>query len=176
MRRFRYTFYCALVLLLSSGAWQPAVAQEPNIGFTSDFGVLRGAPDGTHFAMSFGLDYYVDRAFSFGLMTLFTPASQLNTYGFAGVAKYHIRFDAVTIVPFAGLGFIHMNLDKSGPPRIDDSSTSYWIPLGLSAELPVNSNIALSTTLMVNLHRMQLSPIPRDDTSVAVLFGVHFGP
>ncbi|GKS56860.1 hypothetical protein YTPLAS18_03870 [Nitrospira sp.] len=163
-------------MFLSIAGWHFAAAQEPNIGFTTDLGALSGAPDGTHFAMSFGLDYYVDRAFSFGLMTLFTPTGELNTYGFAGVAKYHIRFDAVTIVPFAGLGFIHMNLDKSGPPRIDDSSTSYWIPLGISAELPVSSNIALSSTLMVNLHRMQLSPIPRDDTSIAILFGVHFGP
>lgn len=151
-------------------------AQESRIGFTTDLGLLQGAPDGSHFAMSFGLDYYVDPSFSFGLMTLFTPASSLNTYAFAGVAKYHIRFDRFTLVPFAGLGFVHMNLDKISPTRVDDHSTSHWIPIGVSAEYTVSEKIALSTTLMLNLHRIRLNPIERDDTSLALLFGVHFGP
>ncbi len=153
-----------------------AHAQESRIGFTTDLGLLQGAPDGSHFAMSFGLDYYVDPSFSFGVMTLFTPASSLNTYAFAGVAKYHIRFDQFTLVPFAGLGFVHMNLDKSNPTRVDDHSTSHWIPIGVSAEYTVSEKIALSTTLLVNLHRIRLNPIERDDTSLALLFGVHFGP
>lgn len=153
-----------------------AHAQESRIGFTTDLGLLQGAPDGSHFAMSFGLDYYVDPSFSFGMMTLFTPASSLNTYAFAGVAKYHIRFDRVTLVPFAGIGFIHMNLDRAAPTRIDDSSTSHWIPIGVSAEYTVSDKIALSSTLMVNLHRIRLNPVDRDDTSLALLFGVHFGP
>ncbi len=149
---------------------------DNRFGFTSDLGLLRGAPDGTHFALGFGLDYYVDPAFSIGLMTLFTPASNLNTYAFAGAAKYHIHFDSFSLVPFAGLGFMHMNLDKGGASRIDSSDTSHWIPLGVSAEYTVNEGIALSTTVMVNLHRIRLDPIERDDTSIAILFGVHFGP
>lgn len=153
-----------------------AQAQESRFGFTTDLGLLSGSPDGTKFALSFGLDYYVDPSFSFGLLTLFTPASDLNTYGFAGVAKYHIRLDRVTLVPFAGLGFMHMSLDAGGPPRVDASDTSHWIPLGISAEYPVTSGIALSTTVMVNLHAVRLSPLERDDTSIAALFGVHFGP
>lgn len=154
----------------------PSVAQESHVGFTTDLGVLTGAPDGAHFALGVGLDYYVDPAFSLGLMTLFTPASNLNTYGVAAAAKYHIRFDQVTLVPFAGIGVMHMNLDRPGPARVDDSSTSHWVPLGLSLEVPLNRNLALSTTVLVNLHRIRLSPLDRDDTSLALLFGVHFGP
>jgi hypothetical protein len=29
---------------------------------------------------------------------------------------------------------------------------------------------------MVDLHAIRLSPLERDDTSIAALFGVHFGP
>ncbi len=164
---------CALVLTVLPPS---AKAQESRIGFTTDLGVLQGAPDGSHFAMSFGLDYYVDPSFSFGLTTLFTPASSLNTYAFAGVAKYHIRFDRFTLVPFAGIGFIHMNLDRGAPTRIDDSSTSHWIPIGVSAEYTVSDKIAISSTFLLNLHRIRLNPVDRDDTSLALLFGVHFGP
>lgn len=164
---------CCSILL--SGI-HPAQAQEPRFGFNTDLGLLSGSPDGTKFALSFGLDYYLDREFSFGLLTLFTPASDLNTYGFAGVAKYHIRLARVTLVPFAGLGFMHMSLNTGGPPRVDASDTSQWIPLGISAEYPVTSGVSLSTTVMVNLHAITLSPLERDDTSVAALFGVHFGP
>ena len=176
MRQILHRCCWALTLFLCIAGPSRGFAQENRFGFSTDLGALTGAPDGTHFAMSFGLDYYIDPAFSFGLMTLFTPASELNTYAFAGAAKYHIRFDEVTIVPFAGLGFIHMNLDQGGPNRIDDSSTSYWIPLGISAEFPVSSNIALSTTFMFSLHRIQINPIPRDENSLTILFGVHFGP
>ncbi|MGE3153291.1 MAG: outer membrane beta-barrel protein [Nitrospiraceae bacterium] len=164
---------CIWVLLSGVAAAQ---AQEPRFGFTTDLGLLSGSPDGTKFALSFGLDYYVDRSLSFGLLTLFTPASDLNTYGFAAAAKYHFRLNRVNLVPFAGLGFIHMSLDTGGPPRVDASDTSHWIPLGITAEYPVTSGVALSTTVMVNLHAIRLSPLERDDTSVAALFGLRFGP
>lgn len=175
MRRRVLALLCTLAVSLTFPAITPAAEQENRIGFTTDLGVLTGAPDGSHFAMGFGLDYYVDPSFSLGLMTLFTPASNLNTYAFAAAAKYHIRFDRFTLVPFAGAGFVHMNLDRTSP-RVDDSSTSVWIPLGMSAEFPVSGNIALSTTVLLNLHRIRLSPMDRDDTSVGLLFGVHFGP
>lgn len=175
MTALRGLAVCLFLWTLLSGV-APAQAQESRFGFTTDLGLLSGSPDGTKFALSFGLDYYVDPSFSFGLLTLFTPASDLNTYGFAGVAKYHIRLNRVTLVPFAGLGFMHMSLDTGGPPRVDASDTSHWIPLGISAEYPVTSGVALSTTVMVNLHAIRLSPLERDDTSIAALFGVHFGP
>jgi len=176
MPRYFLIVLLALAPCLLMGQVEDAVAEENRIGFTTDLGVLQGAPDGSHFAMGFGLDYYVDPSFSFGLMTLFTPASSLNTYAFAGVAKYHIRFDNFTLVPFAGLGFIHMNLDRNSPTRVDDSSTSHWIPIGVTGEFPVGDNISLSSTLLVNLHGIRLSPLDRDDSSIALLFGVHFGP
>jgi hypothetical protein len=129
--------------------------------------------------MGLGLDYYVDPNFSFGGLVLFTPVGDLTQIAAAGAAKYHLRFNnGVNLVPFAGLGLIHADLDRGNAPnRIDRNDTSHFIPLGLSLEYQVGPTIAFSSTLMVNLHHITLSPPIQDDsTSVALLFGIRWGP
>lgn len=60
--------------------------------------------------------------------------------------------------------------------RIDRNDTSHFIPLGLSVEYQVGPTIAFSSTLMVNLHHITLSPpVPNDSTSMALLFGIRWG-
>ncbi len=85
----------------------------------------------------------------------------------------------VNLVPFAGVGLLHADLDKySGPGRIDRNDTSYWIPIGVSAEYQLTPKLALANTLLFNLHNIDLSPSisERDTTSVTLLFGFRFGP
>lgn len=103
----------------------------------------------------------------------------LTQIGVAGVAKYHLRLDhGMNIVPFAGIGLLHADLNRgSGPSKVDRNDTSHFIPLGLSLEYQVGPNIAFSTTLMVNLHHITLSsPVSDDNSSVALLFGIRWGP
>lgn len=147
-------------------------------GFGTDVGFWSGTVDGTRFAMSFNVDYYVDRAFSVGAMTLFTPVGDLTNIGFAATAKYHYRMGKVNLVPFAGIGLLHSDLDKgTGPGRIDRNDTSHWIPIGLSAEYQLTPKLALANTLLFNIHSIDLSPsVERDTTSVTLLFGFRFGP
>ncbi len=147
-------------------------------GFGTDVGFWSGTTDGTRFAMSFNVDYYVDRAFSIGGMTVFTPAGDLTNIGFAATAKYHYRMDKVNLVPFAGIGLLHSDLDKgTGPGRIDRNDTSHWIPIGISAEYQLTPKLALANTLLFNIHSIDLSPsVERDTTSVTLLFGFRFGP
>ncbi len=159
----------------------PAAAESLSnrFGFGTDIGFWSGTSDGTRFAMSFSLDYYVDRAFSIGAMSLFTPGGDLTNIGFAATAKYHYRMGNVNLVPFAGVGLLHADLDKySGPGRIDRNDTSYWIPIGVSAEYQLTPKLALANTLLFNLHNIDLSPSvnERDSTSVTLLFGFRFGP
>jgi hypothetical protein len=78
-----------------------------------------------------------------------------------------------------GFGLIHADLDKgTGPGRIDRNDTSWYVPIGISLEYQVIRTIALTSTLIVNLHDINLSPsLPENDTtSVALLFGFNFGP
>lgn len=147
-------------------------------GFGTDIGFLSGTVDGTRFALGFNLDYYVDRAFSIGPMLLLTPTGDLTTIAIAGVARYHYRTGPVGLVPFAGLGLVHADLDRSaGPGRIDRNDTSHFIPLGVTLEYYLAPKLALSSTLMVNLHDLNFDPPVGDDrTSVALLFGMRFGP
>jgi hypothetical protein len=158
----------------------PLRAEEGRWGFGSDLGFTSGTVDGTVFTLGFNLDYYVDRNFSFGGMMLLSPAGDLFQVAFAGVAKYHIRLkNGLNIVPFTGIGLIHADLDRgTGPGSVDANDTSWYVPIGLSLEYQVLHNIALSSTLIVNLHDINLQPsIPqKDTTSVALLFGVSFGP
>ncbi|HET6675875.1 MAG TPA: hypothetical protein VFG71_11065 [Nitrospiraceae bacterium] len=158
---------------------RPGFAQENRWGFGTDLGVWTGTTDGSVFALGLHLDYYLDHNFSFGGLTLFTPAGDLTQVGIAGAAKYHLRFpNGVNLVPFVGLGLIHADLDRGrGAGRIDRNDTSHFIPLGLSLEYQVGPTIAFSSTLMVNPHHITLSPpVPDDSTSVALLFGIRWGP
>jgi hypothetical protein len=153
-------------------------AQERTWGFGSDLGFISGTVDDTIFALGFNLDYYPTAAFSVGPMVLFSPGGDLTEVAFAGVGRYHFRFRAFNLVPFTGVGFVHASLDRgSGLSRVDESDTSFYIPLGLAAEYPLNPNLTLSSTLIVNIHDLDLGPVVGSDhTSVALLFGFRFGP
>lgn len=168
----------ALAATATLTAAAPAAAQENRFGFGTDVGVWTGTVADERFALGFNLDYYLGRAFSVGPMILLAPTGDLTEIAFAPVARFHIRLTNVNLVPFAGAGFVHADLDRGqGPGRVDTNDTSYYIPLGLTAEVPVNRNIALAATLLVNLHNLELDPpVGDDDTSVALMFGVRFEP
>lgn len=167
-------------LLLGFCPWAVPVQAQGNWGFGSDVGLMTGTVDGTIFNLGFNVDYYPDRNFSFGPMMQMTPSGDLFQISFAGVGKYHVRFgNGVNLVPFTGIGLIHVSLDRgAGPARIDRNDTSWYIPIGLSLEYQVVRNIALSSTLIVNLHDINLSPSlsEKDSTSVSLLFGLRWGP
>ncbi len=171
---------CALMLaLVLMAAVESAPAQESGWGFGTDLGFITGTTNNTVFALNFQADYYVAREFSIGPMFQWVPAGDLKQYAFAGAARYHYRVnEKFNIVPFAGIGFIHADLDtvRNGV-RIDRNDTSHYIPIGVAFEYQVNPRLAFSNTLMVNLHDINMSPsLQRDTTSVTVLFGMRFGP
>ncbi len=168
------------ILLWTVVAPISAHADENRWGFGSDLGLTTGTVDGTAFALGFNLDYYADRNFSFGPMMQISPTGNLFQIAFAGVGKYHLRLNnGINLVPFTGLGLIHADLDRgTGPSQINRNDTSWYIPIGLSLEYQVIHNIALSSTLMVNLHDINLQPsLPeKDRTSISLMFGFRWGP
>jgi len=172
----------ALAGLLAATSVMSAVergeAQENRWGVGTDVGFISGSVDGTVFALNFNLDYYLDRAFSFGPMLQLVPSGDLTQIAMAGVARYHFRFDAVNVVPFAGIGFVHASLERgSGPGSVDTNDTSHYIPLGVTFEYQLARKLALASTVMLNLHNLNMDPpLGRDSTSVTVLFGFRFGP
>lgn len=170
-----------LAILIATSSLFPArsSAQPVEWGFGTDLGLWTGTTNDTVLTLGLNLDYYPDPNFSIGPMMLLTPVGDLTQIAFAGAAKYHFRFtNGINLVPFAGLGLVHADLNRGeGPGKIDRNDTSHFIPLGLSIEYQSSPNIAVSTTLMVNLHNITLSPPVEDDTtSVALLFGLHWGP
>ena len=157
----RAGFMAALVLLSVSVAPSILTAQETQHrwGFGTDVGFTSGTVNGTVFTLGFNGDYYVDRAFSVGPMLLLSPLGDLTQIALAGVARYHVRTGALNLAPFAGLGLIHADLDRgNGPGRIDRNDTSWYVPIGISAEYPVNPKLAFASTLIVNLHDINLQP------------------
>jgi hypothetical protein len=157
-----------------------AQADEPRWGFGSGLGLTSGTVNGTVFTLAFSGDYFLDRNFSVGPMMQISPMGDLFQISFAGVARYYFRLNnGINLVPFTGIGLIHADLDRgTGPGSIDRNDTSWYIPIGASLEYQATHNLALTSTLIVNLHDIDLSPSlsENDTTSVAVLFGFRFGP
>ena len=179
----RWTCAASLLAILAAGTvvFAPrAHADENRWGFGSDLGLTSGMVNGTVFTLAFSGDYYIDRNFSIGPMMQISPMSDLFQISFAGVGRYHFRLNnGINLVPFSGIGLLHVDLDReTGPGRIDRNDTSWYIPIGVSLEYQAAHNLALSSTLIVNLHDIDLSPSisENDHTSVALLFGFRFGP
>jgi outer membrane protein with beta-barrel domain len=177
--RFASMAALTLMLVLLAGGRESAQAQDSGWGFGTDVGFITGTTNNTVFALNFQADYYVAKEFSIGPMFQWVPAGDLKQYAFAGVARYHYQVnDRFNIVPFAGIGFIHADLDtvRNGI-LIDRNDTSHYIPIGVSFEYQATPRLAFSNTIMVNLHDINMSPsLQRDTTSVTVLFGMRFGP
>ena len=178
--RVQRTFFL-VVLLASSLVDIPSVrADEARWGFGSDLGFTSGTVNGTVFTLGVNPEYYLDRNFSIGPMMQITPTGDLFQISFTGVARFRFRLDNNwNLVPYTGLGLIHADLDRgNGPNRIDRNDTSWLIPIGLSLEYQATHNMALSSTIQVNLHDINLSPSlsQNDHTSVAALFGFRWGP
>ena len=170
-----------LVFLLSPLFFTlPAQGQESRWGLGSNLGFTSGTVNGTVFTLGLNPDYYLDRNFSIGPMMQITPTGDLFQISFSGVARFRFRLDNNwNLVPYTGIGFIHVDLDRgSGPNKIDRNDTSWMIPIGLTLEYQATHNMALTSTIQVNLHDINLSPSlsQNDHTSVAALFGFSWGP
>jgi hypothetical protein len=179
----RCTCIAILLAILVAGAviFAPhAQADENRWGFGSGLGFTSGTVNGTVLNLAFSGDYYLDRNFSIGPMMQISPMGDLFQVSFAGVGRYYFRLNnGINLVPLMGFGLIHADLDRgSGPGRVDRNDTSWYIPLGASLEYQAAHNLALTSTLIFNLHNIDLSPsLPeKDRTSVALLFGFRFGP
>lgn len=175
----RIVLFGLLGLACLVGGRGAAHAQDSGWGFGTDLGFISGTTNNTVFALNFQADYYVAKEFSLGPMFQWVPAGDLKQYAFAGAFRYHYHAaDRFNVVPFAGIGFIHADLDTfRGGTRIDRNDTSHWIPIGVSFEYQATPRLAFSNTIIVNLHDINLSPsLARDSTSVSVLFGMRFGP
>ena len=179
----RWTCAASLLAILVAGAvvYAPrAQADEHRWGFGSGLGFTSGTVNGTVFNLAFSGDYFLDRNFSVGPLMQISPTGDLFQISFAGVGRYYFRLNnGINLVPFTGIGLIHADLDRgTGPGRIDRNDTSWYIPIGVSLEYQASHNIALTSTLIVNLHDIDLSPSlsENDTTSVALLFGFRFGP
>ena len=179
----RWTCAAGLLALLASGivvGAPHAHADENRWGFGSGLGLTSGTVNGTVFNLAFSGDYYLDRNFSVGPMMQISPMGDLFQISFAGVGRYYFRLNnGINLVPLMGIGLIHADLDRgTGPGRVDRNDTSWYIPIGVSVEYQAVHNIALSSTLIVNLHDINLAPsLPeKDRTSIALLFGFRFGP
>lgn len=181
MRRFvRRVPTPTLATVLSICLWTLPAWAEGNWGFGTDIGFTAGTVNDTVFTLGVNLDYYPDRNFSFGPMLLLSPMGDLTQIAMAGAAKFHLRFNnGINLVPFAGFGLIHADLDKgSGTERIDRNDTTWYLPIGLSLEYQTSRNIAVASTLIVNLHDINLQPsLPeKDRSSITLMFGLRWGP
>ena len=175
----RWTCTASLLGIFVAGAvvFVPrAQAEDNRWGFGSGLGFTAGTVNDTVLNVAFSADYFLDRNFSVGPLMQISPTGDLFQISFAGVGRYYFRLNnGINLVPFTGIGLLHADLDTA---RIDRNDTSWYIPIGASLEYQATRNVALSSTLIVNLHDINLSPsLPENDTtSVALLFGFRYGP
>ena len=179
----RLTCTATLFAILVAGAavFAPRAHADENLwGFGSGLGFTSGTVNGTVLNLAFSGDYFLDRNFSVGPLMQISPTGDLFQISFAGVGRYYFRLNnGINLAPFTGIGLIHADLDRgTGPGSIDRNDTSWYIPIGASLEYQATHNLALTSTLIVNLHDINLSPSlsENDTTSVAALFGFRYGP
>jgi hypothetical protein len=169
-----YAFVCVSLSLL---VWAGELRAEDRWSAGLDGGFWGATVDGTVLAVGGNVDYHPTKLFSVGGMVLLAPGSDLTQVAMAGVVRYYYYTRWGAVVPFAGLGFIHANLSASSPTARDASSTSHYVPLGVTVQYQVARKLALATTALVNLHAINLREAGQSDaTSFALLFGVRFGP
>jgi hypothetical protein len=162
----------ALFIFLSLG--NPQAWAENPWAFGSGIGFLADTADDTVFTMSFQGDYYVDSEFSIGPQLLFTPGGDLTQISLAGIARYHIPFGAVSLIPFGGIGFVYADLERG---RTDDDDTSYIFPFGATAAFQINRTVSLASTLIFTFQDIDLDNRKNSDNfNIGLLFGFHFHP
>jgi hypothetical protein len=85
-----------LFLLLSN----PQAWAENPWEFGTNIGFLTDIADDTVFTLSFQGDYYLDSKFSTWPQLLITPIGDLTQITFAGITRYHIPLESMSIIPF----------------------------------------------------------------------------
>lgn len=163
----------ALLLCVWALAKTPAWA-ENRWGLGTDIGFLADTVDDEVFTLSFQGDYFLDEEISLGPQLLITPGGDLTQITFAGIARYYIPIGAVTISPFAGLGFVYADLDKG---RTDDDDLSYSFPLGATAAFQVSRTISLASTLLFTFQDIDLkNQSDSDNMNLGLFFGFRYRP
>src|SRR5262249_28364664 len=105
----------SLFVILVAGATvfaSRANANDNRWGFGSGLGFTSGTVNGTVLNLAFSGDYFLDRNFSVGPLMQITPTGDLFQVSFAGVGRYYFRLNnGINLVPFTGIGLIHVDLD-----------------------------------------------------------------
>ena len=157
-------------LLIASGA-QAANPKLWSVG--ASMGFLANTPDDTAFALNFNADANLTRQMAVGPLVQLGFTGDLTLVGLSGQGKYAIPLPQLNkrfkLILQAGIGFVHA--DK-GP-----SDTSFLIPLGLGVDYQLNSQLAVTSDLLLNFTDLDLGPgRGSNDTNVmpSLTFGVRF--
>jgi hypothetical protein len=139
-------------------------------GYQFQLGAWTGTVAGTNFAFDFLAEKYTKPAFSWGILGIMVPLSDLFEIAGAGVLRFHIYADKLDFVPTVGAGVVYADYK-------DQNSLSMYFPLGLEAGYTVSPDIALTGSLILGLHNLTFSePLKDDSTSLAVMFGIRYSP
>ncbi|GAB4371629.1 MAG: hypothetical protein Kow0062_07320 [Acidobacteriota bacterium] len=163
-----------LVPCLAFVAAGPALAQSGDWGYGAEVGFFSGTPDGSEFALGFVPERYLSPAFSVGFPVHLTPTSDYVQISAAATARFHFDFEGFEVVPYVGLGLVYGDLDR-GFGSVDD--TSYFLPLGVSIDLPVRPKLSVGFSVQVALTDFDFGPRGGEDSSqTAVMATVRYRP
>jgi hypothetical protein len=153
-------------------------------------GFVSGSPNGTNFAESFQLDWYVNKegetkagriSTSIGPYVQFVPPGSYTQIAGALVSRLHWNFldkitdlklkDNVLLVPFLGLGGVHAELKNDGGSK----DMSYYSALGMSLDFNFYKRYGISATFVHNFQDLNLgSGMGHDRGSEGFFFSVRF--
>jgi hypothetical protein len=121
--------------------------------------------------MVFNGERYVNRAFSFGILGILSPFGDLNQFGAAGTARFHVMLgEKFELIPYVGFGLLYASLSGN-----DD--VGFYMPFAATAAYTVSPNIAVTGTFMLNVHDLNYNPpVDKDQGSVGLVFGIIYQP
>ncbi len=168
------TLLAILVVLFFLGWWSNRAFAENPWGFGTDIGFLADTVDDTVFTLGFQGDYYLDSEFSVGPQLLISPGGDLTQFSLAGMARYHIPFGSVSLIPFGGLGFVYADYERG---RREDDDVSYIFPFGATAAFHISRTVSLASTLLFTFQDIDLDNRRNSDNfNIGLLFGFRFHP
>jgi hypothetical protein len=164
----------ALCLLILVALPAPVLAQSGAWGYAVEAGLQTGTADDSEFVLGFRPDYYLSSAFSFGGLIEITPTGDLTQVTLAATANFHFDMETFRLSPFVGVGGVWADLESE---RVDESDSSYVVPLGVALEVPFDRQLSFGASAAVNLTDLDFGPRGGEESSYFTLVAlVRFRP
>jgi hypothetical protein len=175
MKKIRYFLIIIITILFlsSADAQYGTTPVERRIGFGAEFGVVGTVVGGPYFGMAFIGDYLIGRNFSLAEIISFIPTGDLTMFNANTVARFNIPTQAVSVIPYLGVGFSYGSYKTDAG---NDNAFSLSFPIGVALSIPVATQIEAVGRFQFALTNLDYGDLGSDNNYTEFMLGFRFSP